>query len=138
MYGRMLHDLPPLPPIRKPESGGNPVNPESGNCPVPGQMESAEDELNMPRPKTTERRTNIGSSYRKSIELDENRDDKNRAKFMLCCGQSGSTSDTEDTILDEGDDDVVEQENITDDHGGGDAKDNNSLSSAQNIKEEGS
>ena len=61
----MLHDLPPLPPIRKTSSNAKSYevknNDNSEIINMPGQLTDIETE-NVPRPKTTERRTNIGAT----------------------------------------------------------------------------
>ncbi len=68
MYNnRLLHDLPPLPPIRKSSAKNyavEAVEVTDTGFTVPGQLESAEDVVL--RPKTTERRTNIGLSRQRS------------------------------------------------------------------------
>ena len=65
MYSRMLlNDLPPLPPIRKSSAKNYAVHRQEDF--LPGQLESSEE--SQIRPKTTERRTNIGAVRKSSDE----------------------------------------------------------------------
>ena len=65
MYSRMLlNDLPPLPPIRKPSAKNYIVNRQEDF--LPGQLGDSEE--SQIRPKTTERRTNIGAVRKSSDE----------------------------------------------------------------------
>ena len=59
----MLNELPKLPPIRKSSAKNYTVvdnNVDTEGFSVPGMIESSEDRHLQIRPKTTERRTNIG------------------------------------------------------------------------------
>lgn len=109
MYGnRMLHDLPPLPPIRKSSAKNYAVvdSAEDSNAEqdfnMPGQLDFGDQ--GRSRPKTTERRTNIGISNQSEDQTSTTESDtfsrrQKTSSFLCCgccCGKTGATDSTDD------------------------------------------
>ena len=97
----MLNDLPPLPPIRK-SSAKNYVVERQEDF-LPGQLESSDQP--QIRPKTTERRTNIGAVRKSSDDSFSNSSSdarKSKKKSGLCCcgGKTGAESEDEEVGAD--------------------------------------
>jgi len=90
----LLNDLPPLPPIRKPSAKNYIVNRQEDF--LPGQLESSEE--SQIRPKTTERRTNIGAVRKSSDEdsLSSSTDGRSKKKSSLCCCGTKTGAESED------------------------------------------
>ena len=113
----MLNDLPPLPPIhRKSSAKAYAIDtPETETFTVPGQLQEDIDRSEI-RPKTTERRTNLGLISRNHCLDDDSLRSRDQAttnskKCLLCCcsRNTGSVSDDED-------DDEVGQDNAFEQH----------------------
>ena len=108
----MLNDLPPLPPIRRSSAKNYAVERQEDF--LPGQLESSDQP--QIRPKTTERRTNIGTVRKSpddSLSTTSSEARKSKKKSSICCCGSKTGAESEDEEV--GADSFL-QENLADDN----------------------